>query len=414
MRKLLLVMLVPILVLGIMGCNKIDPDVQTDYIVQGAWVAEDEGYTLIINAGTLVVKYKEDVSTPYRTEWSRDGEFDAEKVTGSLTLFDYKTNTEIATIDIDCTAGETLTVDYPTGYMANEEYYYSNAFPKDTTYKFAGATGKNGTVTADPEKATEASFKWDAAAGKIVYTGTGVAPIFTVSYEGRDGTTYGPSATPPTDVGKYKATVTIDDPKFSGGPFTYEFQILTDILVRFGDGAGQTEVTASGTSVPVEYGTNNFTVTYGVNNYERVISRFSVTLPDGVKLGDYASVKFTALPVAGDATYKPVFVFVSTTETNVTGYRTKSQLYPYAIDTLPKAPVGSSPADDGYWYEVGHEQVIRGLTDPAANVSINISNTAAKALTGEIWFGIYVPCVEKDNGDVPTKLTFGNMTIAVP
>jgi hypothetical protein len=167
MRKLLLVMLVPFLVLGVMGCSGIDADVQTDYRVQGAWVAEAEGYTLIINAGTMVVKYQDDVSTPYRTEWS-PGAYDPSDVAlalidGEMTLFDYKTNDEIATIIISCVPGDSLTIDPDVDWNV-EEYYYSNAFPKSTTYAFVGPTKPTG-----PTDVADLKFTLPAAYEKLVY-----------------------------------------------------------------------------------------------------------------------------------------------------------------------------------------------------------------------------------------------------
>jgi hypothetical protein len=152
MRKLLLVMLVPILVLGVMGCgNKIDADTQTDYPIQGAWIMDD--YTVYINAATMVVKYYTDVSTPYRTEWSREGDFKAgEVIEGELTVFGYKDNVELATLPITYTPGTAGTPADPDDPESEatastaatlligdydfevEEFYYANAFPKPGLY----------------------------------------------------------------------------------------------------------------------------------------------------------------------------------------------------------------------------------------------------------------------------------------
>ena len=130
MRKLLLVMLVPVLVLGVMGCGGIDADVQTDYQIQGAWQFED--YVLYINAGTLVVKFVNEVSTPYRTEFSYVGSALDVPVIGDITLFNYKTNEEIASMRLTCEPKETLTI---AGIDWNvEEYYYRDAFPVEGTY----------------------------------------------------------------------------------------------------------------------------------------------------------------------------------------------------------------------------------------------------------------------------------------
>jgi hypothetical protein len=157
MRKLLLVMLVPLLVLGVMGCGKIDPDVQTDYTIQGSWAgaAEDDGgdpadtanYMLIINAATMVVKYYQDVSTPYRTEYSPSNtadRADVKKAAGELTLFDYQTNDEIATITLALSdEGKTLKISATSWNV--EEYYYSKAFPKEGTYTLQETEADDGT-----------------------------------------------------------------------------------------------------------------------------------------------------------------------------------------------------------------------------------------------------------------------------
>jgi hypothetical protein len=129
-----------------MGCGGIDADVQTDYQIQGMWLQGD--YTLYINAASMAVKYFTDVSTPYRTEWSRDGDFDPTEVEGDLTLFDYKSNDEIASFNVSCVPGETLTI---SGISWNvEEYYYSNAFPKEGVYTAPGGTVNEGETTGTP------------------------------------------------------------------------------------------------------------------------------------------------------------------------------------------------------------------------------------------------------------------------
>jgi hypothetical protein len=114
-----------------MGCGGIDADVQTDYQIQGAWLQGD--YTLYINAASMVVKYFTDVSTPYRTEFSYGaGGATASPILGTFTLFDYKSNDEIAGFDVSCVPGESLTISNITWTV--EEYYYSNAFPIAGTY----------------------------------------------------------------------------------------------------------------------------------------------------------------------------------------------------------------------------------------------------------------------------------------
>jgi hypothetical protein len=209
MRKLLLVMLVPVLVLGVMGCgNKIDADVQTDYLVQGSWVLDD--YTLVINAATMVVKYVTDVSTPYRTEWSyiSDPTDRTANPEGEMTLFDYHSNGEIATIHVLVVPGETLTVSDIVWNV--EEYYYSNAFPIEGEYI---ALSKAGEETTDPTlvPATVAMYDIDITGMGGVYGGSIIYPTVTLKTgetAGAPTIKYDGSTTEPTDAGTY--TVTFD------------------------------------------------------------------------------------------------------------------------------------------------------------------------------------------------------------
>jgi hypothetical protein len=237
MRKLLLVMLAPILVLGVMGCGKIDPDVQTDYTIQGSWAGATDDpelapYILVINAATMVVKYYTDVSTPYRTEYSPSNtdRADVKNAEGTLTLFDYQTNDEIASIDLALSAeGKILTIANTSWNI--EEYYYSKAFPKEGKYTLQ-ETDDGGALPPPPPPTpvvlTATDFIWDA--GTIKWTGTTTpAPVFSVSYAGDTGTTYPASATPPaaTAVGDYIATITVTNNAYftAAGPLVVNFTI---------------------------------------------------------------------------------------------------------------------------------------------------------------------------------------------
>jgi hypothetical protein len=118
--------------------GNINTDTWTDHLVQGMWVSDD--YTLFINNAQMMVKYAEVVTTPYRTEWYyitpdngaaiRYGD----SFLGEIILFDYKTNDEIATIQIVCKPGETLTISNTEWYV--EEYSYVNAFPIEGKYEY--------------------------------------------------------------------------------------------------------------------------------------------------------------------------------------------------------------------------------------------------------------------------------------
>jgi hypothetical protein len=162
MRKLLLVMLVPFLVLGVMGCgSKIDATIQTDAYIQGAWEGSGtaSGYTLVFNAGQVTVITDKTV-TPYRTEFtyiaadprfiSEDlgaddwkGEADVtfssttDQIVASIVLYTYEDNTELLTAylyaDVTThTTGDTMTV---AKVVFSEDYYYfKDAIPEEGDY----------------------------------------------------------------------------------------------------------------------------------------------------------------------------------------------------------------------------------------------------------------------------------------
>jgi hypothetical protein len=144
MKKLLFVMLVPVFILGVAGCGKIDPDVQTDHLIQGQWFHDKEDYSLTITPDTLVVKTGT-VSKPYRTEFSYVGERKSTdtKVTGDITLYDYKDKTEVATIRVAYDgSGPTLKISDTD--LTAEEFYYNDAFPLEGTYTGIAPEGGGG------------------------------------------------------------------------------------------------------------------------------------------------------------------------------------------------------------------------------------------------------------------------------
>ena len=81
MKKLLFVLLVPVLVLGVMGCGKnYVNDTETDAWMQGSWTGNEaavgglpaatSAMSLAISAGQLTVKYGDFYVMPYRTEFN--------------------------------------------------------------------------------------------------------------------------------------------------------------------------------------------------------------------------------------------------------------------------------------------------------------------------------------------------------
>jgi hypothetical protein len=80
----------------------------------------------------------------------------------------------------------------------------------DTTYNAAGGVGRSFNIakaaTATAVTADDATFDGDPHGGTALATGpAGLSQGLTVSYEGRNATSYGPSDTAPTGAGDYKA-----------------------------------------------------------------------------------------------------------------------------------------------------------------------------------------------------------------
>jgi hypothetical protein len=163
MRKLLLVMLVPVLVLGVMGCgSKIDESIQTDAYIQGAWLGSGDasGFTLVFNAGQMTVTTDKTV-TPYRTEFSYisadprfisadvgedawAGEADVtftsstDQIVASVVLFKYEDNTELMTVylfaDVTNKTASGCTMTVAKVVYAEDYYYFKDAIPEEGTY----------------------------------------------------------------------------------------------------------------------------------------------------------------------------------------------------------------------------------------------------------------------------------------
>jgi hypothetical protein len=191
--------------------------------------------------------------------------------------------------------------------------------------------------------------------------------------------------------------------KWTKATFTKAPDTSKNKVVEFGTGAGKTEVTASG-GAAIDYGTDSFTVTYDTDGNENVISRFKVDLGTDT-LADYTSVSFTANGIEGDCQWKKVFVFASNTESAVTGYKDKTLLSDITIGG-PK--LGTDSGVDDNWYLLPVTQT-GSKTDPAVNVTINIDNAGILGLTGEVWFGIFVPA-DATGGGEDSKFEFGNVT----
>ncbi len=79
------------------------------------------------------------------------------------------------------------------------------------TIEFTGAL-----LTIVPKALTSAEITLTRASDNTYSASASGVTAFTYSYSGRDGTTYGPSATAPTAAGSYTVTATVNDPNFTG------------------------------------------------------------------------------------------------------------------------------------------------------------------------------------------------------
>jgi hypothetical protein len=101
-----------------------------------------------------------------------------------------------------------------------------------TNYSFSAA---NGTITvsiATPVvTVTVGSYTFNGSAqGPNTATNTGTGTSYTFSYSGTGGTTYGPSATRPTNAGSYTATATVAaDGNFGSASSSARASATTDI-----------------------------------------------------------------------------------------------------------------------------------------------------------------------------------------
>jgi hypothetical protein len=141
MKKLLLVMLVPLLVLGVMGCGAKVPDGDGNPIsLQGLWTTESDGVDLVISGNQVTLLSKTETylgNIALRTSYSgphgtnEDGILlEGDEFTITFKWFD-KPYDEIGSITCEITAA---------GFTVNEvkyqKYYQNVMLPKaEDTYK---------------------------------------------------------------------------------------------------------------------------------------------------------------------------------------------------------------------------------------------------------------------------------------
>jgi hypothetical protein len=236
MRKLLLIILVPIFALAMMGCgDQVDAAVQTDEKIQGGWFFEDGDYTLYINAAAMSVKYMKDIVIPYRTEFgytnlaagsNRYSNADETEIKGTMTLFNYKENFEIATLEliltIDKEDSKNNILEIVTITYENEEYYYADAMPKigEYTNMGGGEGGGGGTPKPKPPETPPTPVVVEdftisglmqnypgtpfSSSNIIPKTGKSQGAISNIQYEGVAPYVYAKSAVFPALPGQYR------------------------------------------------------------------------------------------------------------------------------------------------------------------------------------------------------------------
>jgi len=147
MKKLLLVMLVPVLVLGVIGCGKVQNGDANPIILQGVWEATNNSPDLIIGGNQITLVPNEIVTTyvgniALRTSFSGDhgGLNDAEDgilIAGKTFKIEFfwfdKPYTKIGEIECTATEGGYTTPSSPPKPMdgfnvdkVNYETYYQN------------------------------------------------------------------------------------------------------------------------------------------------------------------------------------------------------------------------------------------------------------------------------------------------
>jgi len=113
MKKLLLVMLVPVLVLGLFSCGKLLDGEMMPYVLQGTWGETDVILTLTGNQASLYSKTDKFLPAAFRVEVSGKVEDDNSIADGTIKFVGFKDKkaAELATVKYDLNAaGTTLTL----------------------------------------------------------------------------------------------------------------------------------------------------------------------------------------------------------------------------------------------------------------------------------------------------------------
>ena len=191
----------------------------------------------------------------------------------------------------------------------------------------------------------------------FIFTGAGQSPAFTVdpevavslSYEGIDGTVYGPSATAPVNVGTYRLTVTVTEPNY-GGVESQDFAITpASQTITFaplpsrniGDADFVVEATAS-SGLPVSFTIDGPATLVGGS-----------TSPATVSLTGVADTVTITASQAGDGNYLAADPVVQSFEVTADGQFIVSLASPVTIpDAIGQTTIDLEVTEEGVIQEI--------------------------------------------------------------
>ena len=136
-----------------------------------------------------------------------------------------------------------------------------------TNPNYTGSATQTFTIT-NPVALNSSNIAFTGPAN-LVYSGTqktftasasGISTGFNYSYSGNGDTSYGPTPTPPTNVGSYAVTATVTNPNYTGSA-TQTFTITTNPTITLADyikSFGLSGADADGTADPDGDGVNNY------------------------------------------------------------------------------------------------------------------------------------------------------------
>jgi hypothetical protein len=391
MKKLLFVLLAPVLILGVMGCGEtIDPAIQTDYLMQGSWKHAEKPYILVITPDTITVKYIE-VSEPYRTEFSYAADRTATKVSADITMFAYKDKSEIAIFraDVDATDPEAVTLKISQIEWSVDEFYYNLPFPPEGTYESLAAAddGSGGGTKEAMTTPLLTAGTWAGGALTDQIEGAVTAPTLAVdgagaivlSYQGPGTATtkYAAADLDTLDPGVYKILATAAAAgdvynKFSEMDTGKTLTIAEVATVKFKI-KNPTKAVGAGDIDDITQD-DDYSYTVEGRNYNWALPTVELELGSRT-LGEFSKVFVDYISLEGDSTYKDI-VFMAGALPSAGGFGNTHASVVGKSDQIP-APIGST-----------------------TRVAIDIGTST---LTGDVTIAFWI------NGTSPIKYSISNI-----